>query len=153
MFSLPHYARHLVMHIKYTYTNIIIGIVIFFSIPMIIFAIKGLEYHTIFCISLSFLFSLFLLLKYCNKIDIKKECIVINNFFHIQKYYSLKDIHKIYIDKDPFFYHKTIMIKIIMQDNSSTIHLGCTLAKDINLLYLHLKKIDPTISIKRKLTQ
>lgn len=66
-----------------------------------------------------------ILTKYGYEIKIRKDEILFKNIFNKNEIFKFQNIRKMTISNDPFFYSKTISIRISTKDGSSRVfHMG-----------------------------
>lgn len=107
--------------LRYSYTNIIIGMVICITIP-IVFSILFSHYNLL-AFSTVLIFISFLLLKYLNRIKIENERIILLRPIKKEIFYY-DNMEIIAIKKEFFFSSATIKLQIKQKRNRVNIHLG-----------------------------
>lgn len=115
-----------------------IGIVILMVVPVILYLL--FPHYNIFPFVFVFFWCLFYIEKGLNKIKVKKDKLVINNFFH-KKEISYTDIKKIVVTKETFLPVETIRLRIIRNTSKDIIvHLGILPYKEnVDLLIILLR--------------
>lgn len=115
-----------------------IGIVILMVVPVILYLL--FPHYNIFPFVFVFFWCLFYIEKGLNKIKVKKDKLVINNFFH-KKEISYTDIKKIVVTKETFLPVETIRLRIIRNTSKDIfVHLGILPYKEnVDLLTILLR--------------
>lgn len=109
---------------QYKYLVITVTI-IFVGITLLPLISQSSLYKWWYIFAIQFILICFILTKYGYKIKIRKDEILFKNIFNKNEIFKFQDIRKMTISNDPFFYSKTISIRIYIKDGSSSLfHVG-----------------------------
>lgn len=101
-------------------------------------------------LAISFILICYILTKYGYKIKIRKDEILFKNIFNKNEIFKFQNIRKMTISNDPFFYSKTISIRIYTKDVSSRVfHIGTLSASQVPDLISIIGKEIETVDLTK----
>ena len=126
------------MNLPYKYSNIIIGVLIIFIIPIIFFIISKDNVGLIYTLLLSCVLNYRIIRKYGNTLSIVNSKIIIRNILFFKKEYSKTQVNRISLYTESGFLKSSIYVNIRTEEGIQKIHIGTLSSDKIKLLYDYL---------------
>lgn len=139
------------MNLPYKYSNIIIGVLIIFIVPIIFFIISKDNVSLISTLLLSCVLNYRIIRKYGNTLSIVNSKIIIRNILFFKKEYSKTQVNRISLYTESGFLKNSIYVNIRTEEGFQKIHIGTLSSDKIKLLYDYLNNnVDCHIDLNHK---
>ena len=123
------------MNLPYKYSNIVIGVLIIFVIPIIFFSFSKDNVGLISTLLLSCVLNYRIIRKYGNTLSIAESKIIIRNILSPKKEVSKTDVNRISLYTERGFLKNSISVNIKTDKGIKRFHIGTLSSDKIVLLY------------------